>query len=255
MRSSPGQTSAPAPQSLGRSAACLACAADRSSYGRPVAGAIATACPASPADAYAAPSAAPWPTPTRSHDQPTTTAADPPDGAGRRSHAAARGSPVPSRHRYEPTETASRPPGRRSNTSNAASRPSRMPDPSHPLDHLLSPQVTTSRPSNDTLQAQRPGWQADRTRGDTPLRLPYRHRTDRLNLARMTATEVRTASHSRGAVPIPPRHVQRSAPSQHRVGNSWETTGSDEHSAINAQRERTHRGGPRFTHLTCGSAT
>jgi hypothetical protein len=30
-----------------------------------------------------------------------------------------------------------------------------MPDHSHPFDHLPSPQVTTSRPSNDTLHARR----------------------------------------------------------------------------------------------------
>lgn len=65
-RSSPGPASAPAPQSSGRSVACPACAADRSICGRPAAGASARACTVSPADSSAAPSAAPWPTRTRS---------------------------------------------------------------------------------------------------------------------------------------------------------------------------------------------
>jgi hypothetical protein len=83
----------------------------------------------------------------------TTTAADPPDGAGSRPHDAAPGSPVPSQHRYETTATASRPPGKRSDTSSAAPRPTRTPDTSYLGDHLLSPQVTTLGPGNDTVQA------------------------------------------------------------------------------------------------------
>lgn len=83
--------------------------ADRSIRGRPTAGASARARPVSPADSSAAPSATPWPTPTRSPDRHTTTAADPPDDEGRRPHDPAPGSPVPSPHHYEPTEKASRP--------------------------------------------------------------------------------------------------------------------------------------------------
>ena len=82
---SPGPASTPAPRLPGRSVACPVGSADRPTDGRPRAGASATGCPASPADASAATSAAPWPTPTRSHGRPKTTAAAPPDDEGQSS--------------------------------------------------------------------------------------------------------------------------------------------------------------------------
>jgi hypothetical protein len=189
---------------LQRSVACPAGAADRSTGGRSRAGASTPRCPASPADAFAAPSAAPCPTPTRPHDRPTTTVAAQPDGEGRRPHDAAQGSPTPSRHRYEPSGIASRPPGRRSNTSSAAPRPSRMPDPSHPFDQLPSRQVTTPQPSIGTLQ-------------------PWEHECDDRGAGHGAVAESypgrRTSAVAAAAMAWPPASRQVSRPGADRTGS------------------------------------